>query len=132
MLYEVITLGRLNAAHASENALLHASPNSVVGKLAQYKAAVLESNALIEEANALDPEDPDYQAKLDDINDELDHLSQVEADALASAANKEVTDEVETATDDLLGIEHLARPEPTTVQYVITSYSIHYTKLYEI
>jgi hypothetical protein len=33
-------LGNLNAAHASPTALSHANPNSMVGKIAAYKAAV--------------------------------------------------------------------------------------------
>src|SRR5215468_4227324 len=35
------SMGGLNAAHASENALSHASPNSRVGKIAAYKEAAL-------------------------------------------------------------------------------------------
>lgn len=105
-------LGRLNAAHASENALAHASVNSVVGALAQYKAAVLASNTLIEEANGLDPDDPANTPRLDEITAELNELSQVEADALTSAANKEITEEVQDATDELLGIEHLTLSHP--------------------
>ena len=38
-------LGELNAAHASQTALHHASPKSVVGALSSYKKATLAANA---------------------------------------------------------------------------------------
>lgn len=45
-------LGALNAAHASPQALANASPNSRVGKIAAYKAAVMEGRELEEELAA--------------------------------------------------------------------------------
>ena len=121
-------LGRLNAAHASENALAHASANSVVGALAQYKAAVQETNALTMKENtlnetiqsleaqlatttdktqiaALNAQLAAAQAELAETQTQLAISSQIEADSLATAANKEITDEVVTATNELLGIK---------------------------
>lgn len=46
------SLGALNAAHASENALAHANPNSRVGKIAAYRDAVLAAQAAAEAAQA--------------------------------------------------------------------------------
>lgn len=120
-------LGRLNAAHASENALAHASANSVVGALAQYKAAVQETSALTMKENALNETIQGLEAQLATTTDktqiaalnaqlaaaqaelaetqtQLANSSQREADSLATAANKEITDEVVTATNELLGI----------------------------
>lgn len=120
-------LGRLNAAHASENALAHASANSVVGALAQYKAAVQETSALTMKENALNETIQSLEAQLATTTDktqiaalnaqlaaaqaelaetqtQLANSSQIEADSLATAANKEITDEVVTATNELLGI----------------------------
>lgn len=117
-------LGRLNAAHASENARAHASANSVVGALAQYKAAALTTLGYtndvntwtatvqnLEEAVAANPDDTELAAQLASAQDSLaeaealrDNAAQVEADTLATAANKEVTDEVTVATRNLLGI----------------------------
>lgn len=120
-------LGRLNAAHASENALAHASANSVVGALAQYKAAVQETSALTMKENALNETIQGLEAQLATTTDktqiaalnaqlaaaqaelaetqtQLANSSQIEADSLATAANKEITDEVVTATNELLGI----------------------------
>lgn len=48
-------LGALNAAHANENALLNASPNSRVGKLAIYRDSVLAGREL--EADLSDAND---------------------------------------------------------------------------
>lgn len=121
-------LGRLNAAHASENALAHASANSVVGALAQYKAAVQETSALTMKENALNETIQSLEAQLATTTDktqiaelnaqlaaaqaelaetqtQLANSSQREADSLATAANKEITDEVVTATNELLGIK---------------------------
>lgn len=39
-------LGALNAAHASENALLHADPNSRVGRIALYRDTVVATQAI--------------------------------------------------------------------------------------
>jgi hypothetical protein len=45
-------LGKLNAAHASPTALAHASPNSIVGELGAYKAAMLTDEANLQSAQA--------------------------------------------------------------------------------
>ena len=45
-------LGKLNAAHASSNALEHASPKSVVGAIATYKSATLTAEASIKQYTA--------------------------------------------------------------------------------
>ena len=45
-------LGALNAAHASENALANASPNSRVGRIAAYRDEVLNGQAAEEELEA--------------------------------------------------------------------------------
>jgi len=50
-------LGALNAAHASANARLHASPNSRVGLIATYERAVLDGQQL----------SLDYQAAVDEL-----------------------------------------------------------------
>lgn len=42
-------LGALNAAHASPNALMNASPNSRVGRIAAYRDAVLDGEQLQED-----------------------------------------------------------------------------------
>ena len=44
------------------------------------------------------------QAELAETQTQLANSSQIEADSLATAANKEITDEVVTATNELLGI----------------------------
>jgi hypothetical protein len=51
-------LGALNAAHASANALLHANPNSRVGRIAIFRDAVLETGVMQQERD-------DAQAALD-------------------------------------------------------------------
>lgn len=68
------SLGRLNAAHASERALANASPNSTVGRIGAYKAAL---------------EDGDLAAA---------------AEALASVSNKAVTEASVRSLNGLLGV----------------------------
>jgi hypothetical protein len=105
-------LGRLNAAHASENALAHASANSVVGALAQYKTAAQTTIQLTQELQAYEANiadlnhlTPEQQATVDQYNANIEASMQKEADTLATAANKQVTDEVVTATRSLLDIQ---------------------------
>jgi hypothetical protein len=45
-------LGNLNAAHASSNALAHASPKSIVGAIAAYKTSVSTAEANLKAAQA--------------------------------------------------------------------------------
>ncbi|MGH6960944.1 MAG: hypothetical protein ACREE7_10705, partial [Dongiaceae bacterium] len=68
------SLGALNAAHASETALAHASPNSRVGKIAAYKAAALA-------AQAADQAVADAQADLDAANQAVADDTQALTDA---------------------------------------------------
>ena len=79
-------LGRLNAAHASATARANASPNSAVGLLGQYEAAVNAARDAISEEERAD-------------------LEQTAIEILGQAANKELNEEVVSAVDALLGIE---------------------------
>jgi hypothetical protein len=73
--------GRLNAAHASANAMAHASLNSTVGQIASYKAAM--------EAYTATPS----QQNLDKA-----------AAALAGVANKGITAQTVTDLNSVLGV----------------------------
>jgi hypothetical protein len=167
-------LGALNAAHASPTALANAAPNSRVGRIAAYKAAVLEGEELagtledkqalldslttpelaaaqdiledanaevvrleqeLEEAGGVDPvieaelalardeatlaaeavdllvselDDPEgYLALTDEVaalEQQLEDQPELERSLLEAAANKPVTDEVEAAVKELLGL----------------------------
>lgn len=172
-------LGALNAAHASENALRNAAPNSRVGRIATYRDTVIEGDELrdeladredflaglqeperpiseieddlkdavtdvrenrdrvqeLEEAFETDPslEDELNQAKeeladsvevardlrderraaveyeetvqeVEDLAEQVEDQEVLEREALEEAANKPVTDEVEAAVKELLGI----------------------------
>lgn len=79
-------LGRLNAAHASATARANASPNSAVGLLGQYEAAVNAARDATSEEERAD-------------------LEQAAIEILGQAANKELNEEVTTAVNSLLGIE---------------------------
>ena len=70
-------LGALNAAHASPKALANASPNSRVGKIAAYKAAVLEGRELEAELDA-------KQAELDGLTPPDRPLADIQTDADAA------------------------------------------------
>lgn len=82
-------LGALNAAHASPTALANAAPNSRVGRIAAYKAAVLEGEELAgdlaEKQELLDslttPELADAQLILEDANEKVASLEQQLEDA---------------------------------------------------
>lgn len=80
-------LGRLNAAHASPNALAHAAPNSTVGRIASYLDSVLAGD------------------------------TESAAGAVSGAANKSVTDRALHALNELLGIDEtvIDPDEGTTV-----------------
>lgn len=167
-------LGALNAAHASPTALANAAPNSRVGRIAAYKAAVLEGEELagdlaekqdlleslttpelaaaqdildaanaevvrleqeLAEAGGVDPvieaelalardeatlaaeavdllvselDDPEgYLALTDEVatlEQQLEDQPELERSLLEAAANKPVTDEVEAAVKELLGL----------------------------
>ncbi|UTW04367.1 hypothetical protein KDX31_04995 [Amphritea atlantica] len=86
------SLGRLNAAHASATARAHASPNSAVGLIAQYEAAV-------------------YAAREASTEEEQAELEQAAMGFLGQAANKEINEAVVSAVNDLLGIAAEAEPE---------------------
>ena len=102
---EAHKLGALNAAHASENALAHANPNSRVGKIAAYKEAELAAKAAAADAAAMDQAVADAQKGLDDalaanadtdpLNDvdqaTIDGLTQDVADAEAAAETADAT-----------------------------------------
>ena len=112
-------LGNLNAAHASANARLHASPNSMVGRIALYEK--VERYRLCEAAAA-----DDCAAELEGLSEE--EIGQVEDGTLTAdmvlieAANKPVSEEpdgevlletVRSAVNRLLGIaEPVAEPAP--------------------
>ena len=93
-------LGRLNAAHANENALAAVSKNpvaaqrSVIGLLASYKANV---EAAVNQENEADVEEGD---------EETPDPVAAAAHALAAAANKSINNnaEVVEAVNGLLGI----------------------------
>ncbi len=169
-------LGALNAAHASANALLHANPNSRVGRIALFRDGVLATGEIEADRNAaqaalglltpptrptsevqaefdladialtdannlvadLADDDPFDQAAYDlavedrdiiagevealgfelsdnlaydtassdlqDLEDLLVDRPLIERELLEAAANKPVTDAVEAAVEDLLGL----------------------------
>jgi hypothetical protein len=66
-------LGALNAAHANENALANASPNSRVGRIAAYRDEVLNGQAAQEELDAA-------QALLDSLEEPDRSLRQIAVD----------------------------------------------------
>ena len=115
-------LGNLNAAHASASALAHASPNSIVGKLAIYKTQL--TTALAQEQAAQDAVNADNAI----INNPLSTLAQVNTakaqllidqaalntaqmnvanieGSLSTFANKTVTPAVIARVNTLLGIQ---------------------------
>jgi len=76
------SLGRLNAAHASPNARLHAASNSVVGLLATYEAAVKESMGLTDQSETLNQAIADLQAQIDQSG-----IAELEAAAVDATEN---------------------------------------------
>ena len=118
------TLGALNAAHASPNALAHASPNSRVGKIAAYKdsvAALNTANANLAAAQATLAADiragaPAATITADQkaVNDAIAAQATAQANtaqALANAANKSISTATVVGVDNLLGVSLSA---PTT------------------
>lgn len=72
-------LGALNAAHASANALEHASPNSRVGRIAAYRDAVLEGRELEAELE-------EKSAFLETLTEPERPISEIESDVLDAEA----------------------------------------------
>ncbi len=111
------SLGALNAAHASENALLHASPNSRVGKIAIYKEAAIAAQADQAAADAAQAEADAAQAAADAAQAEAD-AEQTEADALVTSANEDgtVTAEEQAAIDAAQAEADAAQAEADAAQ----------------
>jgi hypothetical protein len=110
------TLGALNAAHASPNALAHASPNSRVGKIAAYKdavAALNTANTNLAAAQAAFAANPNAvtQADLTAAQAAQAAAQASTAQALANAANKSISTSSVVGVNNLLGVSLTA---PTT------------------
>jgi hypothetical protein len=106
-------LGSLNASHASKNGLDHAAPGSVVGELATYSDAMAKYATDLAALNCLIAGGvecggvPDPTCALQACIDAQTAVNQDIADAsaaLASAANKPITQEVVDAVNANLGI----------------------------
>lgn len=97
-------LGRLNAAHASPNARLHAAPNSAVGQIAAYELAATEAISSYKEGSMSYAE-----------------LMETLAEELAAAANKPVDEEVVAAVNNLLGIEAPEESPEETIEADVPS-----------
>lgn len=103
------TLGALNAAHTSPNALAHASPNSRVGKIAAYKDAVgtlNTANANLATAQAAFAATPNAmtQADLTAAQSAQAAAQANAAQALANAANKSISTSSVVGVNNLLGV----------------------------
>jgi hypothetical protein len=105
---EASSLGALNAAHASETALAHASPNSRVGKIAAYKDAELAAKAAAEAAteaeavqaagqDAFDAADLNHDGTLDDAEKAAMTPDQQAAIQAADTNGDGVIDDSDTA-----------------------------------
>jgi hypothetical protein len=81
-----IVLGGLNAAHANQNALMHANPDSMVGDIATYEQQMQSALALT---------DPTQQA----------NAITAARQQLASTTNKTLTASAVTQLDQMLGIK---------------------------
>ena len=101
-------LGALNAAHASETALAHASPNSRIGKIAAYKEAELKAQAAADAAteadavqtagkDAFDAADLNHDGVLDDAEKTAMTPDQQAAVAAADVNGDGVIDNKDTA-----------------------------------
>jgi hypothetical protein len=98
-------LGRLNASHASAEALANAAPGSVVGEIAAYKTAIeayLTGQSSLQSLLATDPSCTKAACAAAEAAQKQDLLS-AEA-ALSAAANKPVTTQVVGAVDSNLGL----------------------------
>ena len=104
-------LGALNAAHANENALANASPNSRVGRIAIYRDTVLagqqlETDLSLEQetlAGMLEPTRPS-----DEISDEISQSMTNVSDA-------------QTALADLLTLQAESPDDPTIAESVLAA-----------
>jgi protein involved in temperature-dependent protein secretion len=109
-------LGALNAAHASPNALAHASPSSRVGKIAAYKesvSALNAANANLASAQAAFNANPNptTQSALAAAEQAQATAQANAAQALANAANKSISTASVVGVNSLLGVSLSA---PTT------------------
>ncbi|MSU89955.1 hypothetical protein GE300_10075 [Rhodobacteraceae bacterium 2CG4] len=129
-------LGALNAAHASENALQNASPNSRVGRIAAYRDEILagreaageleEARALLETLDAPEREIDEIRTDLGDTRDrietlreDIDLLEQAVADgtgdpdalAAARAELRELRDDRSALRDELTEAQDYAEAE---------------------
>lgn len=88
------TLGALNAAHASANALLHANPNSRVGRIAAFRDAVLETGEIESDRD-------EAQAALDLLPEPTRTSEEVQADLdLADIALGDANDLIADLSDN--------------------------------
>ncbi len=103
-------LGNLNAAHASPTALEHASPKSIVGALAIYKAAMTKALADLNAAEQQLATDQANNAPASQITADENAIAAANAEitaaenALALRANKSLTGPVIAKVNMLLGI----------------------------
>jgi len=79
--------GNLNAAHASPTAMAHAAPHSMVGLIADYKAALMDA----------------VNGTMTSVNHEPITTMDEAIAALETFSNKEVTEEVVDAVNEILG-----------------------------
>jgi hypothetical protein len=108
-------LGALNAAHANENALLNASPNSRVGRVAQYRDVVLagqqlktDLDAASEDLAGMTPPDRPSTAVDADRVATNDKLTQVDTDL--AQLEKDIADQEQADRD-----ERLTEDSPETI-----------------
>ena len=95
-------LGALNAAHASEQALANASPNSRVGRIAAYAAAVEAGREADDARAALDALDPVAGEDLDAARDEVERLR---AELEEVPGDEAIQEELEAAEASLAELE---------------------------
>lgn len=95
-------LGALNAAHASEQAFANASPNSRVGRIAAYAAAVEAGREADDARAALDALDPVAGEDLDAARDEVERLR---AELEEVPGDEAIQEELEAAEASLAELE---------------------------
>ena len=117
-------LGRLNAAHASPTARAHAAPNSAVGRIAAYEAAVYQrQDVQLELESLLEDENATHQ-QIEDAQLAVEEAAQLEVETLSAAANKEINEDVAHAVNEMLGIESLDSELDTVAEEVSTPETI--------
>jgi EF hand len=103
---EASSLGALNAAHASETALAHASPTSRVGKIAAYKEAELAAQDAEQAVADAEAALADAEAAFDaaDTNDDgvIDDAEKAALTADAQAAADAAFDAADTNNDGVI------------------------------